>query len=99
MFEITDSQDNQFLLYGMTDANGIATTSFQIPPPDPNVFGTWSVQARVSVAEELCKDSLTFEVQGPVNTTPEGPIAAAMMIAVVGYLATRIYLHKPRKLR
>ena len=94
VFEITDSQDNKFLLYGMTDVNGIATTSIQIPQPNPNVFGTWPVQTRVSVAEEQCEDSLTFEVQRPVNRTPEGPIAAAMMIAVIDYLATRIYLHK-----
>jgi len=51
----------------MTDANGLATTNFTILGEClPEIFGTWTALAIVSVAEQTVSDTLTFKVRGPL---------------------------------
>jgi len=52
-----------------TDAGGIASVSFRIPMPcdplggePPEIFGTWTVTATVSVDEHVVTDTMTFLV-------------------------------------
>jgi len=50
----------------MSNASGIATTSFRLPWPSEHskeiVFGTWFALAAVDIAEERVVDTLTFRV-------------------------------------
>jgi len=51
----------------MTDANGLATINFTLSGEClPEIFGTWTAFAIVSVAEQKVNDTLTFKVRGPL---------------------------------
>jgi hypothetical protein len=45
-----------------SNRSGIASISLRLPWPAQNVFGNWSVLGTVDIANEVCKDTLTFEV-------------------------------------
>jgi PKD repeat protein len=51
----------------MTDANGLAKINFTILGEClPEIFGTWTALAIVSVVEQTVNDTLTFQVRGPL---------------------------------
>jgi len=61
VFTVSDSEDEFLtLLTDTTNENGVAQVSLRIPSTD--VFGSWSVLATVQLADEVCSDTLTFEV-------------------------------------
>jgi hypothetical protein len=53
------------VLYGRTNASGVATVSFRLPSPEhtDSVFGTWRLIASVDVAEVVVDDTLEFQVK------------------------------------
>ena len=62
-FVIIDSTGEAFSVRtAVSGKDGVANVSFRFPWPDQNVFGNWSVLGTVNVANEVCKDALTFEV-------------------------------------
>jgi hypothetical protein len=62
-FQILRPLESSFLLFGRTNASGIATVSFQLPSAEySDVFGTWTVIASVDIAETVVQDRMTFQV-------------------------------------
>jgi hypothetical protein len=63
-FEVYDPQGNWVTeLVARTDENGVAHTSFRIPWPCTNpesLFGVWTVNATVEIAEVMVSDTLWF---------------------------------------
>ena len=63
-FAVRDPQGNIVaILYGRTDANGVAHTSFRIPWPcdhPESLFGVWSVTATVDIACQVVNDTVSF---------------------------------------
>jgi PKD repeat protein len=66
-FELKDALDEAVLYRSnMTDQNGSATVNFTLRADClPNLFGTWTAVATVSVSEQKVSDTLTFKVSGP----------------------------------
>lgn len=64
-FQILNIPQESFVLYGRTNASGVATVSFRLPSPEhtDSVFGTWRLIASVDVAEVVVDDTLEFPVK------------------------------------
>jgi hypothetical protein len=62
-FQILAPFERSFLLFGRTNASGIAEASFQLPPAEcADVFGAWTVIVSVDIAETVVDDTLEFNV-------------------------------------
>ena len=64
-FQILDPPQDSFVLYGRTNASGVAEVSLCLPSPEhvDCVFGTWKVIASVDIAEVVVDDTLEFQVK------------------------------------
>lgn len=91
-FGVYDPNGGGAIYIDTTDGDGVASTSFTIPAPGVDPFGTWEVTATVDVAGKSCKDTLKFEVSPNPKVIPEVPLgtivgSAVMVIAVMAYVA------------
>ena len=64
-FQILNPPQESFVLYGRTNASGVAAVSLCLPSPEHAdcVFGTWTVIASVDIAEVVVDDTLEFQVK------------------------------------
>lgn len=62
-FQILDPLESPFLLFGRTNASGVAAVRFRLPSAEySDVIGIWAVIASVDIAETVVQDRLTFYV-------------------------------------
>jgi hypothetical protein len=63
-FQILTPLESSFLLFGRTNASGIATVRYRLPSADylDDISGPWTVIASVDIAETVVQDRLTFYV-------------------------------------